>query len=53
MLFPFRQKKLPVAALRIAFVGADVFAVIRLFLILRVIGPVCQAFSDRLALIHM
>ncbi len=46
-IFSFGKKKLLVAALRIAFVGADVFAVLGLFLILRIVGPVLQAGTSR------
>jgi len=45
-IFPFRQKKLSVASLRISFIRTHKFAAIRLFSVFRVVGSFFKALCN-------
>ena len=53
LVLPLGEKKLSIHNGGIAFIGADVFAVICLIGIFRIIGAVCQALGNGLALINV
>jgi len=53
LVLPLGKKKLSIHNGGIAFIGADVFAVICFIGIFRIIGAVCQALGNGLALINV
>ncbi|MPM44538.1 hypothetical protein SDC9_91216 [bioreactor metagenome] len=53
LVLPFSEKKLRVHDGGVAFIGADVFAVVCLIGIFRIVGTVCQALGNGLALVNV